>query len=310
MFDYNRWYDEKESSFRQNKITILSPIIKLDNSLYSEDYFKFGTFFQNGHPIIEATRDEDALYLAFSYSNPNIYEWYGISNCEWVKKLKVSKYKFPNFELQWEKVFDKKSVQSISVNNKELALFDMNECEVFVLDKFTGEEKERSINLASSGQAEKQGLSIEFSNKTHHDIAFIDKNLVTMSHFNVLRIFDENFKEVSTLSFGQNYSLIDCFKNGGKMKSPQSDIANNRVYFASDNKLMALTSDGIKIVTQYDLPIHDITFNSKDESLLIHMAGEDDMEKIEILSIDFINKSLSQSEKQESQKLLTNFKKL
>jgi hypothetical protein len=94
------------------------------------------------------------------------------------------------------------------------------------------------------------------------------------------------------------------------MKSSQSDIANNRVYFASDNKLRALTSDGIKIVTQYDLPIHDITFNSKDESLLIHMAGEDDMEKIEILSIDFINKSLSQSEKQESQKLLTNFKKL
>jgi hypothetical protein len=302
---YERDMVQDEHGKSISKFTIKSPITKLDGTLYSNDYFKFGSFLQYEHTIVEVARDIDALYIAFSYGEKKPHARpYGFDNYN--KKLTVLKYKFPNFELEWKTDFYDKSVQSISVNDEEVALFDMASGEVIFLDKLTGIKNEKTIfKRTKSNHINKNlGISLESSNCAHHDIAFLGKKVVTMSYFNTITIYDENLEEMQMMSINQSNSLAEYFKNGGRMTNPQADMINNRLYFLSKKNLVVMTSNGIEKLSINSSSISGITFNPKDGSLLLEMDGKDNSVNIELISAHDIDRILGSSQSIDMQKKL------
>ncbi len=293
---YNSSYEVDEFGDNLLYLTITTPIFNFDNTVYSDDFFKIGKYLRDAKPIVEITRDENSLYLALSYNELKLSRYRELCKIDHDRRTcKISKYRFPDFSLEWEQYFPNGIIQSITVNDKELAFFDMHTCEALYLNKFDGKYMNKKINLSMNGKLELQNISIDnpnFNRSSHHDIVFIGNNLMAASYTNDVIIVDENLEVMHTFD-SKKTSFADSIINGGKIRSLQSNTEENHIYFVSGKKLMVIDNDSVKIVKEFNINIDKISFNTKDKSLLIYMCDDRGNVEVQIMSVHMINELIN-----------------
>lgn len=293
----------KESSY----ITFSTPILNFDGTVYNKDFFKLGRYLKDTRPVVTIIRDNTSLYLSLSYCKMKVDEYlkkYVVDHNNIINIL--YKHRFPDFMLEWKNEFLNRSIQSMTTNDKELAIFDMRECEVLFLNKFDGKYNNKKINLSMNGKLELQNMVVrnpDFNISSHHDITFVGNNLVAASHSNDVIMLDENLEVIYSLDVQKN-SIVESIANGGKITSLQSNIEDNHIYFASDNKLMVITNDGIKKIKEFENKIWKLFFNNKDRSLLVYTANEKRNIEVELIPVYFINELINKNNSYLESKIL------
>lgn len=177
-----------------------------------------------GTPHVVLCKDSNNLYVA-SYGNEYSY---------------VACYKMGGFEKVWKTNAYGSRIQSITVNDDYLIIFDMSDGKIKYLNKANGE----FINNKNISTDYKNA---QFNIRSHHNLATNNEKLLAgvpglklglLDFENELKLYDNYSTE--KLAHRKVTNLI------GTLNSLAIDNNNNRVYIAFDNKVAVFSNEGYK----------------------------------------------------------------
>jgi hypothetical protein len=273
-----------------------TPIVNIDGSLHIENALKFHSYLDDEYDnyknyknssISSIVKDNDALYVVYTVSI--ICMNYGT-----VYSSTITKYKLPNFDIDWEKEFFDSNIISMAINDDEIALFNMCTGKITFLNKNDGSNKDvESIDCHDKTEH----TSLFRPGMTGHDLHYFKEYLLAASLDNKIKIYDgKNHQEVSTWSSYEEVTLIDIFENLKYTRNVQIDNLNDRMYILDKGCLIVYTPNNCTRIPIYEYQIDDINLDKSTGNLLL-MVSKDKLTYLINLSNEQIERYINKEKR-------------